>query len=170
VSEPFRDAGRLRSIADYQFGGGAGRALFPPGVSPTVHRSESGRPRQVIADGDIAADGTGGSDGEPDRIVSLGRDGRLTLGLAGGARLLDAFDPPRCRVVVGEESVPFVRDGKNAFAKFVTEADPDLRPGDEVAVTHDGELLGVGRVELPAAGMQDFDRGMAVKIRNGVED
>jgi uncharacterized protein with predicted RNA binding PUA domain len=71
-------------------------------------------------------------------------------------------------VVVGEESVPFVREAKNAFAKFVTEADRDLRPGDEAAVTHDGELLGVGRVELPAAGMADFDRGMAVKIRNGV--
>jgi uncharacterized protein with predicted RNA binding PUA domain len=119
------------------------------------------------------AEADGGSDadaGDPRRIVSLGRDGRLTLGLAGGARLLDAFESPRCRVVLGEESVPFVQEGKNAFAKFVTAADPDLRPGDEAAVTYDGELLGVGRVELPAAGMADFDRGMAVKIRNGASE
>jgi uncharacterized protein with predicted RNA binding PUA domain len=166
VSAPFRDAERLRTIADYQFGAGAGPALFPDGESPTVHRSESGRPRQVLTEAPAEATG---NDGEPNRIVSLGRDGRLTLGLAGGTRLLEALAPPRCRVVVGEESVPFVREGKNAFAKFVTEADRDLRPGDEAAVTHDGDLLGVGRVELPATGMADFDRGMAVKIRNGVQ-
>jgi uncharacterized protein with predicted RNA binding PUA domain len=165
VSEPFRDAGRLRTIADYQFGAGAGRALFPAEECPTVHRSESGRPRQVLAKESAAE-----SDGETERIVSLGRDGRLTLGLAGGTRLLQAFDHPRCRVVLGEESVPFVREGKNAFAKFVTAADPALRPGDEAAVTNDGDLLGVGRVELPAAGMEDFERGMAVKIRNGVAE
>jgi uncharacterized protein with predicted RNA binding PUA domain len=167
VSEPFRDVDRLRTIADYQFGAGAGVALFPNEESPTVHRSESGRPRQVLAEAD---DETGASDGDRGRVVSLGRDGRLTLGLAGGGRLLGAFDAPRFRVIVGEESVPFVREGKNAFAKFVTEADPSLRAGDEVGVTHDGDLLGVGRVELPAEGLRDFDRGMAVKIRNGVAD
>jgi uncharacterized protein with predicted RNA binding PUA domain len=163
VSEPFRDADRLRTIADYQFGARAGTALFPDGESPTVHRSESGRPRQILAEG-----ASGKSAEDTRRIVSLGRDGRLTLGLAGGARLLETFESPRCRVILGEESVPFVQEGKNAFAKFVTAADAALRPGDEAAVTYEGELLGVGRVELPAAGMEDFDRGMAVKIRNGV--
>ena len=143
----------LRTVADYQFGAGAGSALFPhDGVE--VRRSTSGRPRQVVADGE--------------RVVSYRTDGRFTLGLEGGRRLRAALDHPTYSVVVGDESAPFVRDGKNVFAKFVTEVDPAVRPHDEVAVVHvEGDLLGVGRAELSADGMLDFDAGMAVKIRDG---
>lgn len=147
----------LRTIADYQFRAGAGRALFPDGETYAVDRSKSGRPRQVST--------TGG-----ERLVSLGTDGRFTLGLAGGRRLLAALDAPACRIVVGEESEPFVRDGKNVFAKFVREVDPEARAGDEVAVVtadRGGEAIAVGRVELDAGAIGDFDTGMAVKVREG---
>ncbi|WP_254537390.1 PUA domain-containing protein [Halomarina litorea] len=143
---------RLRTVADYQFGAGAGAALFPDDESLDVLRSSTGRPQQVRTD-----DGT--------RVVSYTVEGRFTLGIAGGRRLL--ADLGRPRVEVGDESGPFVRDGKNAFAKFVREVDGDVRPGDEVLVTYDGDLLGVGRAELPAAGMRDFETGVAVKVREG---
>ena len=152
-----RGLDELRTIADYQFGAGAGAALFPPGEAIEIRRSSSGRPRQLVADGS--------------RLVSYGVDGRFTLGIAGGRRLAAAFDRPRCRVVVGDDSEPFVREGKNAFAKFVSEVDPEIRPGDEVLVVHErGDLLAVGRAELSAEGMADFDTGMAVKVREGVDD
>jgi uncharacterized protein with predicted RNA binding PUA domain len=78
------------------------------------------------------------------------------------------LDHPRYRVVVGDESEPFVRDGRNAFAKFVTDADSQIRPGDEVLVVHEaGPLLGVGRAELSGPAMLDFQTGMAVKVRDG---
>ena len=144
----------LRTVADYQFGRDAGTALFPRGTDPTIHRSTGGRPRQVVA--------------PAGRIVSYGIDGRFTLGLEGGRRLLAAFDPPRHRVVVGSESAPFVRDGRNAFAKFVREVDSVIRPGDEVAVVLDDDtLLAVGRADLSADAMADFDSGAAVSVREG---
>ena len=174
----------LRTVADYQFGAGAGAALFPPGEERTIRRSTSGRPQQVLA-----------SEG---RIVSYGVNGRFTLGLVGGKRVARAFPAPRCRVSVGTESVPFVADGKNAFCKFVREADPEIRPGDEVLVVlgenaagenesseenrkrddetsgseattvEPGTLLAVGRAELGAEAMDDFETGMAVRIRTGI--
>ena len=144
----------LRTVGDYQFGRGAGAALFPPDDRPEVERSRSGRPRQVAA-----------QDG---RIATFLTDGRLSLGVEGGRRIHDACDPPTYRVVVGEESEPFVRDGKNAFAKFVIDVDPVVRPGDEVLVVNgDDELLGVGRAELSARAMADFESGMAVLVREG---
>jgi uncharacterized protein with predicted RNA binding PUA domain len=154
-----RERRRLRTLADYQFGGGAGRALFgggdDSGEGIVVRRTSTGRPQQVLADGD--------------RLVSYGTDGRFTLGVAGGRRLHAALDPPAYRVVVGDESEPFVRDGANAFAKFVTDVDPSIRPGDEVLVVHErGDLLAVGRAELPGLAMRDFGTGMAVKTREGV--
>ena len=95
----------------------------------------------------------------------------LVLGLAGGRCLLSAFDEPRHRVVVGDESEPFVREGRNTFAKFVQRADPDIRPGDETLVVHEtGDLLAVGRAELPGHGMADFETGMAVAVRQGADN
>ena len=170
---------QLRTVADYQFGAGVGETLFPPADELDIRRSTSGRPQQVLA-----------SEG---RIVSYGVDGRFTLGLEGGWRLAEALAAPRYRVVVGAESVPFVSDGKNAFSKFVRAVDPAIRPGDEVLVCLDGgvdasadidgeamdsttsvavnpgELLAVGRAELSAAAMADFETGMAVKVRQGID-
>ncbi|QLC33871.1 pseudouridine synthase [Halarchaeum sp. CBA1220] len=146
---------QLRTVADYQFRAGAGAALFPADEAYDVDRSKSGRPRQV-------------STRAGRRLVSFGTDGRFTLGLAGGERLLDALEAPACRVVVGDESEPFVRDGKNVFAKFVSAVDPAVRPDDEVVVVHeDGHAIAVGRTELDAEAIHDFDTGMAVKVREG---
>lgn len=145
----------LRTVADYQFGAGAGRALFPLDESFDIRRSTGGRPRQVLADGQ--------------RLVSYGTDGRFTLAVAGGSRLQRALSPPAYRVVVGDESEPYVRGGSNAFAKFVVRADTGIRPGDEVLVVHEsGRLLAVGRAELSGEEMLAFDTGMAVKVRDGV--
>ncbi|MFB6105029.1 MAG: PUA domain-containing protein [Halobacteriaceae archaeon] len=147
---------RLRAIADYQFGPGAGRAIFPPGEDRTIQTSASGRVRQVAVD--------------DAHIVTLGTDGRFTLGLGGGRRLVDAIDPPRGRVVVGDESEPFVREGRSVFAKFVQVADPRVRARDEVAITHEsGALLGVGHAELDAGAMASFTTGVAVSTRDGAE-
>ncbi|WP_097009174.1 PUA domain-containing protein [Natronoarchaeum philippinense] len=165
-----QDGRDLRRVAEYQFGAGAGAALFPEDEDYEVKRSSSGRPSQVIADEPRSSspDSTpSGQDADGGRLITLGVDGRFTLGIEGGRRLAE-LEHPSNRVVVGDESEPFVRDGSNTFAKFVTEADPDIRSGDEVLVVHhDGSLLAVGRAELSADAMLDFDAGMAVKVRDG---
>ena len=154
MSQLDTELARLRTVADYQFGAGAGAALFPRDDALDVTHSTGGRPRQVRAEGG--------------RVVSYGVDGRFTLGLEGGRRLVAALATPAARVVVGSESEPFVRDGKNAFAKFVRGVDGDVRPGDEVAVVDgDDDVLAVGRAELAASAMRDFETGMAVKVRAG---
>lgn len=146
----------LRTVADYQFGSGAGGALFPTGESLAVSHTNSGRPRQVKSD--------------EGRLGTYGIDGRFTLGLVGGRRLAEAFDRPRLRVVVGSESEPYVREGRNAFAKFVRVVDPGIRPGDEVLVEHvGGSLLAVGRATLSGNGMELFETGMAVAVRHGAD-
>ncbi|MFD1512028.1 PUA domain-containing protein [Halomarina rubra] len=145
---------RLQAVADYQFGAGAGTALFPDDEPLTVLRTSTGRPQQVLTD-------------EEERLVSYTVEGRFTLAVAGGRRLYEVLGGPA--VEVGDESVEFVRDGKNAFAKFVRAVDDAVRPGDEVAVTYDDDVLAVGRAELPADGMRDFQSGVAVKVRAGAD-
>ncbi len=146
---------RLRHVADYQFGAEAGTGLFPDPTALTVKRTSSGRIEQVFHRGT--------------RLVSRRTDGRLTLSIAAAERLASAL-PDRYRVVVGAESRPYVSEGKNAFAKFVRAVDPAVRPGDEVYVTHDETVLGVGTAILSATDMHAFDCGAAVKIRHGCAD
>ena len=141
----------LRVSADYQFGAGVGNVLFPPDEPITVRHSSGGRPRQVLA-GDV--DETPGSPAG-DRLVTYGTDGRFTLGQTGARRVQAALSPPSSRVVVGDESEPYVRDGRNAFAKFVV--DECDRP------------LAVGRAELSGAEALAFDSGAAVKVRHGFD-
>lgn len=148
-----RDRRMLTRVADYQWGPPAGEALFA-GEDVTVTHTSSGRPRQVR--------------GPAGRLVTYATDGRFTLGLAGGHRLQGELSDGAYRVVVGSESEPYVRDGRNTFAKFVSAADSAIRPGDEVLVTHErGDLLAVGRAEVSGEAMLEFETGMAVFVREG---
>ncbi|MFP4174354.1 MAG: PUA domain-containing protein [Halobacteriales archaeon] len=144
------DLSKVRTVADYQFGRGAGDALFPDDAE--FRNTRTGRVSQVLLDGE--------------RLATLKTDGRLTLSDTGGARLHDALDAPRMRVEFGDESVPYLRDGRNGFAKFVERVDDDIRARDEVLVTGpDDKFVTTGRAELCAHEMLDLGTGVAVLVR-----
>jgi len=144
---------KVRTIADYQFGSGAGEALFPDGCAFTL--SSTGRIRQVAFEGV--------------RLATIrAQDGRLTLGIAGAARLKRACAPPAYRVVIRDDVAPFIVQGRNAFAKHVVSADAAIRAGDEVLVVACGdELLATGAALLSGEEMLAFNYGVAVKVRQG---
>jgi len=146
---------RVRTIADYQFGTGAGTGLFPEECEFLLSRT--GRVRQILLKGI--------------RIATLrARDGRLTLSYAGGDRLRQAIPPPGYRVSIDPSVSEFIAGGKTAFAKHVISADPGIRAGDEVLlVTGDGELLATGIALLSGVEMLAFNYGPAVKVRQGRE-
>lgn len=144
------EADRLRTIARYQFGVGAGEALFSDDLA--YERSSSGRIRQVFVDGD--------------RVATLKTTGRFSLSREGARRLHAASEPPRWRVVFDEQSVPYLEDGRSGFAGFVVAVDDDVRAGDEVVVTGpDDGFVAAGRAELSACEMRDCESGMAVRVR-----
>ena len=146
---------RIRATADLQFGRGAADALFAGAISYVISRN-TGKVRNVLADGE--------------HVVSLrAADGLFTLKAAGARRLAQAFPLPRLRIVVDEDSVPFHREGKNVFAKFVREADPEIRPGDEaLVVSPEDELCAVARATMNGREMRAFKRGVAAHVREGV--
>jgi len=146
---------QVQVIADFQFGSGAGIALFPNGCEFILSRT--GRIRQVTLDGK--------------RLATVrAQDGRLTLGIAGALRLMEALPPPAYRVVVLDDVAEFINRGKNTFAKHVIAADPAIRAGDEVmVVTEQGYLLATGSAVLSGHEMLIFKYGVAVKVRQGKE-
>ena len=143
----------MQVIADFQFGQGAGLALFPEGCEAILSRT--GRVRQISLEGN--------------RLVTVrAMDGRLTLGIEGALRLLSCLTPPAYRVTAAADVAEFVRQGKNTFAKHVIAADPGIRAGDEVMVVDDqDQLLATGSALLSGEEMLFFNYGVAVKVRQG---
>ncbi len=144
---------RVRTIADYQFGKGVGEFLFPDDV--VFQMSTTGKVRQIMLGNDRMA-------------TVRAHDGMLTLGIAGARRLHEFIKYPGKRVVVNSFAIPFVAKGKNAFAKHVIIADPDIRAGEEVIVVDENDvLLATGKAVLCAVEMTAFKKGMAVEVRSG---
>ncbi|MBA7526849.1 hypothetical protein ES705_19020 [subsurface metagenome] len=146
---------KARIVADYQFGAGAGKILFPDNVEFVL--SKTRRIAQVKEDGK--------------RIATLRSfDGLLTLSIEGAKRLQHVFKYPRIRVVMNEESSEFIRKGGTAFCKHVIDADPEIRAYDEVMVMDEKDgLLATGKAMLSGEEMKIFEHGVAVKVRYGIE-
>ncbi|MCD6529446.1 pseudouridine synthase [Candidatus Bathyarchaeota archaeon] len=146
---------KVRRIADYQFGLGAGETLFPDGIT-IIHSKRTGKVRYVYECGKLLA-----------TLKPL--DGYLSLTIAGAKRLAEKFSPLRYFVVVSESAVPFVAKGGNVFAKYVLDADEAIRPRDEVIVVDSKfKVIAVGRAVLSGVEMKKFRFGVAVETRSGV--
>lgn len=147
---------RIRSIADYQFGEGAGKTLFPDGVCVFYSR-RTGRIRHVFF---------------KRRLIATLRptDGFFSLTVEGGDHLM-LVEPNRLWVEVQDNVTDFISMGRTVFAKHVIRCDVEIRPGEEVVVVDSQRrVVAVGRAILSGEEMLVFQRGIAVRIRRGVAE
>ena len=140
-SEAERLEHTIRSIADFQFGDGAGDALFSTpslvGRYPKLRVDEDG---QQVA-------------------TLVPQYGTLAFTIAGARQWADS-DAPTLTVAIDD----FVPHG-NVLAPGVLEASPAIRPGDEVVVSGPGAFA-VGRAEMSGPEMAASTRGIAVSVRH----
>ncbi|MEN6290456.1 MAG: PUA domain-containing protein, partial [Methanobacterium sp.] len=150
----FDDKEKIKYIADYQFGTGAGKALFGTNVD-IVKSRKTGKIRHVY-------------DGE-DLIATLrASDGIFVLSMLGAERLHKFLEYPKSRVVVNSDAEPFAREGKSIFAKFVIDIDINIRANEEVLIVNENDdLLAFGKSILNAHEIKDLKTGQAVKTRKG---
>lgn len=149
------DLKRISAVADMQFGSGAGKVLLD-GEVKIVKSKKTGKIRNIYCNGK--------------HILSMrAHDGMFTLKVDGAKLLHTNFKSPILRVIVKNDAVDFVKEGKSVFAKFVEDCDPDLRPLDEcIIVDKKDNLLAVGRCILNRMEMLSFNYGMAVKTREKI--
>ncbi|MFD1585860.1 archaeosine synthase subunit alpha [Halorientalis brevis] len=137
-----REHNTIRAIADYQFGEGAGEAIFPD------LQTRSRYPKLRAHDGD----------GEQ-LAAMVPQYGMLSLTLAGGKRWVES-DAPVKRVEIDD----FVPHG-SVLAPGVVDASDDIRPGDEVVI-EGPSAFGVGRAEMSGPEMAESTRGIASEVRH----
>ncbi|OYT58049.1 tRNA-guanine(15) transglycosylase, partial [Euryarchaeota archaeon ex4484_162] len=137
------DLRRVSAVADIQFGKNASQALLR-GKIKIVKSKKTGKIRNIYVD-------------ERHVLSMRASDGLFTLKRHGAYLLHNFFRYPRLRVVIKEEAASFVEEGKNVFARFVVECDPELRPFDECLIVDENDkLLGAGRTLLNRDEMLSF--------------
>jgi len=147
---------KLQKVADYQFGKGAGKALFEKGKIAWKRSRETGKIRYIYRDGKLL-------------LSLIPTSGFFTLTTEAAKILLESFKPPKLRVVVSEEIEQFIKRGRSVFSKFVVNYDPEIRPGEEVIIVNEkDELLAVGKSLLAGEEFSFFKKGVAVKVRKTV--
>lgn len=144
---------KIRSIADYQFGLGIGRILFPQNVTIYFSR-KTGRIRHVYFKGKLLA-------------TLRPTDSFFSLTLDGARRIVQA-KPLRLWVKVQDDVAEFIAEGRSVFAKHVVDCDKEIRPEEEVVVIDSQcKVLASGRAVLTGEEMKAFNHGVAVHVRHG---
>ena len=145
----------VRILADYQFGPGVGRALFPDDVEFEFSK-KTGYIRRIY---------------RKDTLLATLRpsDGMLAL-TVNSARILKNLLPGiRLKVKVSNEARPFILKGRDVFSKHVIDRDVGIVPKQEVLVLDSAdELIAVGRALLSGLEMGIMRRGVAVRIRESL--
>lgn len=151
------DTERIWSVADYQFGKGVGRLLFPKKVK-IEYSKRTGRIRYVYLNNV--------------RLATMRpTDGLFSLSLVGAQTLARCRDRAECFVTIKKDVGGFVAVGGDVFAVHVVSADEEIRSGDEVIVVDEKKrVLAVGRALLSSEEMTAFRRGVAVKVRRGIRE
>ena len=142
-------------MLDYEFGVGTSRALPRSGLK-FVYSKRSDRLKQVIHD---------------DRLFATIRpNGVIAPTYYGACLLIKSKAYAENSVVVEQDAVKFVKEGKSVFCKFVKRVGRHVLPSGEVAVLDPaGRVIGVGSAKIHGDFIRQFRHGVAVKTRGSAE-
>jgi len=140
---------QVRSLLEWQYGAEVAGSLPDRLVGERSRRT--GRLRTILREG------------EP--LFVVGTDGVPRPTFRGAGMVRDAAPVGRQRVVVAEDAVEFVREGRSLFSRFVASSDPALVPGaSALLVDRYDMLLAVGRLLLAPHEMGRLRRGVAAWV------
>jgi conserved protein with predicted RNA binding PUA domain len=138
-------------MLDYEFGPGTSGALPKAGLK-FVYSKRSDRMKQVLHDGRLFA--------------TIRPNGAIAPTNYGASVLIKSRAYAQNSVVVVEDAVKFVSEGRSVFCKFVKSVGKRVLPQGEVAVLDPrGRVIGVGSAKVHGDFMRQFKHGVAVKVR-----
>jgi conserved protein with predicted RNA binding PUA domain len=138
-------------MLDYEFGVGTSKALPKDGLE-FVYSRKSERLKQVVHDHEVFA--------------TIRPNGVISPTMHGASFLVRSKAFAGNSVVVDEDAVKFVKEGKSVFCKFVRGVGKHVLPSGEVVVFDPaGNLIAVGSAKIHGDHMRQFKHGVAVKTR-----
>ena len=144
---------KLQHTLDALFGNGVSKFL-PKDIEMTFSR-KTGRIRTVSHKGKL--------------LCTLRIDGGLAISPYFAQILLKSKTFRDNCVEVNKDAAPFVQEGRSVFCKHVTWCGKKVRISADTPVLFKDKVIAVGKAVLSSEMISDFDRGVAVKVRDSLK-
>ncbi len=144
---------KLRHTIDALFGSGVSKKL--PKDVRIVFSKKTGRIKNVFSGDNL--------------LCTLRIDGGLAVTPYFAQILLKSRRFRQSCVEVTADSKPFIEQGYSVFAKHVTWCGKNVKILADTPVLYKDTVIAVGRASLSAEQIADFERGVAVKVRDSLK-
>ena len=144
---------KLKHSLDALFGSGVSKQL-PKNIEMVFSR-KTGRIRTVSHQGKL--------------LCTLRIDGGLAISPYFAQILLKSKTFRENCVEVNEDAAPFVKSGRSVFCKHVVWCGKKVRISADTPVLFKNQVIAVGKAILSSEMIIDFDRGVAVKVRDSLK-
>ena len=144
---------KLKHTLDALFGNGVSKYL-PKNIEMTFSR-KTGRIRTVSHQGKL--------------LCTLRIDGGLAISPYFAQILLKSKKFKENCLEVNQDAAPFVKDGKSVFCKHVVWCGKNIRIASDTPILYNDEVIAVGKAILSSEMISDFNRGMAIRVRDSLK-
>ena len=144
---------KIKHSVDSLFGHGVSK-FFPDDVDITYSR-KTGRIRTVSYNDQL--------------LCTLRIDGGLAITPYLAQLLMKSKSFRENCVKVPKDAASFIKNGRSVFCKHVTWCGKNVRISADTPVLFNGEVIAVGKAVLSYEMISDFDRGVAIKVRDSLK-
>ena len=144
---------KLRQTIDALFGKGVSRYL-PKNVE-IIFSKKNGRIRTVHDQEKL--------------LCTLRIDGGLAITPYFAQLLLKSKKFKENCLEINKDAEPFVKEGRSVFCKHVTWCGKNIRITSDTPILFQNKVIAVGRAVLSSEMIIDFERGVAVKVRDSLK-
>ncbi len=144
---------KLQQSIDALFGNGVSKYL-PKDVEMTFSR-KTGRIRTVSHKGKL--------------LCTLRIDGGLAISIHFAQILLKSKEFKENCIEINSDAAPFVMEGRSVFCKHVLKCGKNVQISADAPILFKNKVIAVGRAVLSYEMISDFNRGVAVKVRDSLK-
>jgi uncharacterized protein with predicted RNA binding PUA domain len=144
---------KLRQTIDALFGKGVSRYL--PKKVEIIFSKKNGRIRTVHHQEKL--------------LCTLRIDGGLAITPYFAQLLLKSKKFKENCLEINKDAEPFVKEGRSVFCKHVTWCGKNIQIASDTPVLFQNKVIAVGRAVLSSEMIIDFERGVAVKVRDSLK-
>ena len=144
---------KLENTLDALFGNGVSKYL-PKDIEITFSR-KTGRIRTVSHKGKL--------------LCTLRIDGGLAISTYFAQILLKSKSFKENCIQINQDAAPFVMEGRSVFCKHVIKCGKNVKIYGDTPVLFKNKVIAVGRAVLSNEMISDFNRGVAVKVRDSLK-
>ena len=144
---------KLQQSLDALFGPGSSKYL-PKDIDVILSR-KTGRIRTVSHKGKT--------------LCTLRINGSLAISIDFAQTLLQSKTFRENCIEINQDAAPFVMEGRSVFCKHVLWCGKNIRVGSDTPIIFENQVIAVGKAILSSEMISNFERGVAIKVRDSLK-